>query len=549
MLRILKNTITVYARSALLLPSTMILYLYSIHFAVQYHGYPLEGSVLTAQLRQVLQLSLYLFVAVVFLSYEFSMKFRHNGMDEVAAGTGLGKKGIPLACVFLTMTLWSLVFTVTLAICAVSGYLHYGIRDPGREYIIHILQNAAVNVFLVMELGILAGLLFSKIRNRIPAYAGMMLIAYLVSPYPERIADAQCMAGNLEHNIFPLVELFGILPSVRTGFDANPAFGESLSPARISLIFFWSAAILFLLCLPVRQRAGRLWAGVCVVAAAMCFGSYAAPVSDVKKESKPGRTMAHDQYYYEFPGTARTKKAAGGYEITAYDMDLEIRRVLEADIMMDVDRSMEEYKMTLYHGYRVEGAWDQDGREMDVTQDGDYLSIKAGGGDVSRIRLSYSGYSAAYYSNSQGIYLPGDFAWYPRAGYIPLHDDEKMAMRSCFVDADTGFRMDISYGGEIHTNLEEGEDGSYAGTCDGPTILAGFYKEKEFGDGNRLVYCYLNAECYAEGGLDEICREDEKALEEMGKEGVTIFMVPNVNQMRNRDVGERQILVRNSPWI
>ena len=46
-----------------------------------------------------------------------------------------------------------------------------------------------------------------------------------------------------------------------------------------------------------------------------------------------------------------------------------------------------------------------------------------------------------------------------------------------------------------------------------------------------------------------ICREVEKALEEMGKEGVTIFMVPNVNQMRNRDVGERQILVRNSPWI
>ena len=36
---------------------------------------------------------------------------------------------------------------------------------------------------------------------------------------------------------------------------------------------------------------------------------------------------------------------------------------------------------------------------------------------IQKIRLVYSGCSPAYYSNTQGIFLPGYFAYYPRTGF------------------------------------------------------------------------------------------------------------------------------------
>ena len=48
--------------------------------------------------------------------------------------------------------------------------------------------------------------------------------------------------------------------------------------------------------------------------------------------------------------------------------------------------------------------------------------------------------------------------------------------------------------------------------------------------------------------MEEIIREDNKNLIKQGKDHVTIFVVPNVNQTRSREVGKKQVLLRNSPW-
>ncbi len=163
--------------------------------------------------------------------------------------------------------------------------------------------------------------------------------------------------------------------------------------------------------------------------------------------------------------------------------------------------------------------------------------------------MEYVGASAAYYSNRQGIYLPGDFAYYPRAGYLALYDEEQMAMTSNFVSPDTKFKTIIDYQGKIYTNLDK-KGSVYQSVCDGCTIFAGFYKEKKFGDGNRIIYNYLSDECYLEpGGFSAILKEDEAELKKMKKSHVTIFVAPNVNQMRNCDIGQNQILLRNSPWL
>lgn len=546
-MRLWRDTIKVFMRSKILFFSMVILYFYSIHFTMTYFRYPLEGSIVTAQLQQALKLSFYLFLVVLFLSYEYYLKFRHHGMEEVLAAVKYGKKKKTLWCAFFTMTLWIGILTVTLCICVIIAYSWYGIHDPHGEYRCHIIQNMMVNVFLIMELGNLMGLFLSKIKKRIIAYAIMILVVYLVSPYPERIADAQCVAGNYTRSIYPIIECFNIMPLTNTGFDTIAGYGEPLEVPRISLILFWIACFCLLICLSEKCKKWKIT--FCSIAAIILFYGYAAPASVVNMNGNPDHTMAHDQYYYEASSETKTKNKKANYHITSYNMDLKIGRLLKAKVTMEVSKSLKQYPMTLYHGYRINRICDQSGNDLDYVQKGDYITINnQWGKEIKKISVEYKGYSAAYYSNHQGIYLPGDFAYYLREGYIPLHDDEQMAMSSCFVRKDTKFKVKLDYGKKVYTNLPETK-GVYEGKCDGFTIFSGFYKEKKFGNGNRLIYNYLYGECYLDGGIDEICKSDEKSLEEIHKQGVTIFVAPNVNQMRNRDIGDRQILLRNSPWF
>lgn len=70
------------------------------------------------------------------------------------------------------------------------------------------------------------------------------------------------------------------------------------------------------------------------------------PASKVNMNNNPDNTMAHDQYYYE-TGVNKVQRKDANYKITAYNMDLKIRRQLEAKVSMKVNRSLKKYLMTL----------------------------------------------------------------------------------------------------------------------------------------------------------------------------------------------------------
>lgn len=547
-MRLYKDSLKIFFESKLFFLSTVLIYIGSAMFTLKYYKYPPDVTIITAQLNQGLKSAFYLFVAVMFLSYEYYLKFQRGGIEEASAVTVHGRKNHHLFCAFLTMTLWIAVLAAILTVCVILAYQYYKVRDPQGEYILHIIKNMLINIFLIMELGSLIGLMLTGIKRRILSYALILCIIYLVSPYPERIADAQCVAGNISHSIYPIVELFNIMPLVNSGFPPIAVFGESILFYRLSLILFWMMFAVTMMLLTRKYEIKKiLFSAIFTI---LFFCGYAAPASVVNMNGNPENTMAHDQYYYESSEVTKTKNEKAGYHITSYNMDLKIKRLLSAKVTMNVDESMGQYRMTLYHGYQVKKVSNQDGDSLEYKQNNDYILIKnPENRNVTKICVEYKGYSAAYYSNSQGIYLPGDFAYYPRAGYIPLHNDEGMAMSSCFVQKDTKFQVKLQYSGRAYTNLTE-RNGVYTGRSDGFTIFAGFYKEKKFGKGNRIIYNYLEDQYYLPGGeIEEVCKDNEKELQKMGKSGVTIFVAPNVNQMRNRDVGEKQVFLRNSPWI
>lgn len=544
-MKLIKDARRVFLKSKLLTFATVLVYGFAVCFLLRYYKLPLGSDSITLPLERALKLSFYLFLATLFISYEYYLKFQKEGIAEIAICTAKGKKHRQLMAAFFILTVWVFLLSAIIMGITIIEYQYYQISDPNHEYVIHIVKNIIVNIFLILQLASCIGFCLSKTEKRIFSYLVFLIIVYCVSPYPEKIADAQCMAGNIKNSIYPIVEFLNIMPLVNSGFSTIYAFGQSILSYRIALILFWTSMVVFFILMSRKCRiCYKIAAFICCV---IFLAGYAMPASKVNMNNNPDNTMAHDQYYYE-TGVGKVKRKDANYKITAYNMDLKIRRQLEAKVSMKVTRSLKKYLMTLYHGYKVRKVYDQNGKSMGYDQKGDYIEIRAED-NIKTITVEYEGYSAAYYSNAQGIYLPGDFAYYPRAGYLPLYQKSQMAMTSNFVSEDTKFKVSIDYRGKIYTNLVKRKK-DYQGKNDGCTIFAGFYKEKNFGDGNRMIYNYLYDECYTgEGGFEEVIREAQKTLKEMKKDHVTIFVAPNVNQTRNCDLGQKQILLRNSPWL
>ena len=117
-----------------------------------------------------------------------------------------------------------------------------------------------LNIFLIMELGLLIGSFLSRFRNRFVPYFTMILAAYLVSPYSEELAGQISQSTDGKSPVYRFVELFNIMPLVYTKFAPNYSFGESLLPYRVALILFWCAAVLtgIFLSVPRIRKWGKL---------------------------------------------------------------------------------------------------------------------------------------------------------------------------------------------------------------------------------------------------------------------------------------------------
>lgn len=247
-----------------------------------------------------------------------------------------------------------------------------------------------------------------------------------------------------------------------------------------------------------------------------------------------------------------TKDEKADYEISKYDMELSIKLNLSAKVNMEVSKSLDEYKMTLFHDYKISYASNQDGDKLDFTQDGDYVRIiNSENKKITNIILEYKGSSATYYANSQGCFLPGYFAYYPRAGYLPLYNQYKFDLESEFVDEDTYFEVKIDYGKKIISNLDE-ENGVYKGKSDGFTMVSGFYKMKDLGNGNTLVYPYMDNNILHDGIKieDELWKKEfeisENTLKETGRKNTMIFTMPKMNFYIDAHSGKKQVFSRES---
>lgn len=528
----------VYYRNKLLLLLTVLIIGFCLYQVVSmYVKWP---DMALTPLEVTLKQAKYAYIFFLIAGYMFFYSGRQVCAEECVAATSYGNRKQQYAAQFAVMVSIALIISLILVICNIvifeiinNRYCDGGI---GFDYICHIFKCIFVYIFLNGILAVCFGCLFHRIGNRIAGYGLILLVIFISSPYMEKITNTLMDTMNI--NLFAFKNCFDIFP-INLRFAINYEFGFSVLPYKIAVIVFWIAFVTAGLVFVLKLKHRKLWS---IAAAAVCVVSlvvYTAPASKVIMDFSPDGSAMHDMFYYTDNKNVKEKKA--DFKVTEYDMDISIGLLLKAEAELSVDRTeLDKYEFTLYHSYNVDSVKNQNGENLTFKRSGDYLEVNRGDSATQKLVISYSGAAKAYYSNSQGIYLTGDFQYYPAAGYIRLADTTSGFLESNFLDYDAYFDVNIKYHKQIYSNLEEKSKNHFVGKANGVTLMAGMLSEKTDGI-NKIIY-----PSYA----DYDRKENDYTLEllkECDFEGATFVIIPNMNQGGSLCNVSRQQIISSTP--
>lgn len=547
MLKMLKNNFSVLVRARFLLCSLILLAGFVIYETAVLYGKKWSA---VQPLENVMTLGIYLFVTMMFISYEYLRKFYNSGVSEVLQTLDTKNKNTVVA--FLVLVLYSFILCVILTLIVIAEFLFFKISDPNHEYIRHIIICIFLNIYLVMQLAIMIGGSLAVLRNRIVIYSIMTMMTLLSSPFAESMAYSIDMSDLTNHGsagemAFKFISYFYIIPRFHMKWITRPEFGEPVLLYRVFIILFWSFFFAAIMLIVRKKKCISI-----VVSGMLCvmmFVGYSLPASKMDQKLDGYQNGIPDIIYAKSDKYDEQIEPAD-YEIKEYDMKLDIRSSLKAEIAMTVSKTLDQYHMTLYRKYKISEVKDQEGSKLDFDQSGDYVTVfNRNGSDIKKIIIKMMGNSSDCYANYQGCYLPGFYLYYPRAGFLSVYDTTYGNIKPNFVDANTLFKVEVSPEGKYISNLKK-EDNEYIGRCDGFTLLKGFYKEKNLVNGNVLVYPYLDEFVVHDGkkSEEECWKENfDFSSEQLKKDNIKdsmIFMDPDVlSGEEYKACGNRQIFV------
>lgn len=521
-MRLYNQYFRIFLKSKLLFIATIVGIAASFYNLIDMY---LQWSQLTmTPLEVTLQLSKYVFVFFLVLSYEFFYKGKKNAFEETASVTKLGQRGRHYLMQYLVMCSVVLFFTILLILYNIVIFEIIS-EDNGRatiglDYIIHIILCIIVYIFLVSLLSINLGALLHKVGNRIVGYGLIVFAVFISGPYMERITNTLMDTVNLD--MFKAKNFFDIFP-INLSYIPNSSFGFSVLPYKIALILFWITFLAAILVLVIKLQRKKILAAVMTVICLCSLTVYALPASKVIMDNSPDGSAMHDMFYYE--NKKDMKEETVDFKITKYNLDFDIGRQLEATTKLELSNSeLDSYKFTLYHAYQIDSVKNQKGEELEFTQKSDYFEVTRGEVPTEELIIEYGGAAKAYYSNYQGIYLSGDFQYYPVAGYKKLADPLSGMLIRQFLDEETDFDVTVNTNKKVYSNLNEIEKGHFTGKANGLTLMAGLLSETRRGK-NKIIW--PTYEYYDEPGNDEYTLQ---LLEENGYKNCTFVVVPNMNQ-------------------
>lgn len=470
-----------------------------------------------------LRLSIFCMVYFMFVSYEFFYKLKGANLQECINATNNGFRTL-YGNQFLIMLGLDFIITLTFIIYNFVTYFSSGINHT--EYLIHIILNIFVNIFLVSFAGIILGMCVALIFKRLKAYLLLTLFALLTSSIFESIAFT--IFNTTGNNIYPIFEFFNLYPPA-LNWTPNSNFGFSLLPYRIELLLLWIFAFLSIVFLKLSKNNKTVLKLFAVFSIILCLTNvvlYLQPSSKVIMSNNPSASLTNDVLYYFH---TQQKEEQADFEITKYDLDIKVTNLLSVKARLTLNkRNLPSYKFTLYRGYKVFKAVDENNNMLIFHQDGDYIIIENNNNsNLSEIVLSYAGYSPKFYSNSQGLCLPGYFPYYPHSGYKKVFDVDNQGFEKVLLANPVNFYVKIKSDKKVYSNLENIENGLFSGESNGITLMSGFL-ESTTTEGIEVIYPYLNN---SEFNPEKIDADIKSFLQSKNDSQIInkIFILPNLN--------------------
>ena len=483
---IFKSALKILLRSKLILAVYTVFTVFFIYKAIDFYTPDIihyEGN--------LLQFSVYAFAIFAFLGFEYCVKCKKSNMDEClkAMKNGFFKwSTAELKCMLIPIS----------AFAGVALCIHLIVFFTGEtaffSYLPRLLADLLLNYFLLPLTGAVFGLFFANFTNRLIAYLLLVLITLLGSPL---ITGIDAMIYEITK--IDLSYFFRLFEFFEPDLTWTPvyAWGNSLVPQRWCILLFWIfllGAVIFYKTSAQKKPVKLLRSAVALFLAAVCLFTAVLPGSKVLLGSDnmaESATMADSTYYYEHPDGKKAKREVQ-FQISEYTADLRVFTKLHAKVTMKIDTpDLEEYTFTLYHGYKIKSAKDQNGNALQFKQEEDHFTV-APNGNTTEITVKYSGFSPVFYSNAQGIFLPGYFAYLPQSGLRPLYDSDNRGFYRCEYNEDTVFNMKINSLQKVYCNLEETGRNTFSGTGY-PSLFMGAYAEYTTKQGIRVIYPYMDS--------------------------------------------------------
>ena len=500
-----------------------------------------------SQLTQVTasqKYAFYFFILFLFLSYEFISKAKLANAEETIFAAEHKRVNFYRGQILFLLIIDFIVsiFVMGLTVFALK-YFFIATRDT----VVYIVLLIFLTYFLNCGAAICFGAAIALRFKRVAGYAVLLVVAVLASPIAQVTASTFSVFGINIYYILNFFEFF--LPNY--SFTPNLVFWEPILPYRWALALLWISGSLLLsgkklFYLPDRRAGKKVFTVAMSAIVAVTALTVAVPTSSVEKNEDTTQGDFHDCYYYVMKEKPQKEEKAN-FSALKYDISMKIRNRLHMDVKVTVDKNnLESYKFSLYHGYKLRKVTDDKGKTLKYDRKSDCITVYSTG-ETKYIEFVYSGYSPVFYSNMQGVSLPGDFAYYPVPGWHFIYDIENQNLNSVMLENDVDFSVivDAPYS-DIFCNLDSCGKNEYKGRSNALTFVRGFVKQYDFGSVS-FVQSYLNG-CKTNYYLEKSFSEMKNAEKELNSsytiEGKKILLVSAENQNIRSALASDHIIMR-----
>lgn len=427
-----------------------------------------------------MNIGMVVFIFFTFISYEYILLTTNPISAETLS---------PIPGAFTKLVISQLLVLLTLLLVQSIipfAWLMWAAADRGIAYAaypVHSGLSVLLNCLLPGLIGVLLGTVLAVKMKRSVAYCVMLVSALLCSPIATQLFGSETIAGV---QILDIFDWFAILaPNLNWGADA--VYGIAMEVCRWILALFWISAFIAILVWSLNRGKRRYIALLLAALTVVCGIRFSARGNDsVIRKDYRNDGMLHLEWSYRKENPVDPEQAAN-FTVESYDLSFEIHSRLEAAAVVTVSETdLQEYLFTLYHNLTIHSIMDERGQELSYTQNGDYLTIQAPTG-AKELHFNYSGNLGKYFTNYQGIALPGYVPYYPMAGHIAFWNGTTSNVIANTDFPVTKFSVTVDSPLDVACNLPETSHNSFAGNAGTISLYGGLLVETETGGLN--YYC------------------------------------------------------------